>query len=72
MDILIDSQFNNAQIFIESFGQEAKKVLPIYPISQHRIYKPSSYKLYKQLKKLIPQLNHSTPKLKHNLKKFKN
>ncbi|HEX2067526.1 MAG TPA: hypothetical protein VHF08_02380 [Nitrososphaeraceae archaeon] len=25
MDILIDSQFNNARIFIESFGQEAKK-----------------------------------------------
>jgi hypothetical protein len=25
IDILIDSQFNNARIFIESFGQEAKK-----------------------------------------------
>lgn len=25
MDILIDSQFNNARIFIESFGQQAKK-----------------------------------------------
>ncbi len=38
IDILIDSQFNNAQIFIESFGQEAKKdIADIFNISTQNL-----------------------------------
>src|SRR5215203_58237 len=32
IDILIDSKFNNAQIFIESLDKKQKKILPIIPI----------------------------------------
>ena len=38
IDILIDSQFNNARIFIESFGQEAKKdIADIFNISTQNL-----------------------------------
>jgi hypothetical protein len=54
MDILIDSQFNNARIFIESFGQEAKKdIADICRISIQNLQAIQLQTLQK-LKKLIP------------------
>src|SRR5215208_3626937 len=72
METLIDSQFSNARIFIESFGQEAKKVIADIshiPTQNLQAIQLQTLQTVKEVDTIIKSLK---TKLKHNLKKFKN